>query len=47
MFYLSQPIAGLLLITSQLFSGRVINFTSCGSGWRITEYQHSRKPWPL
>ena len=23
MFYLSQPIAGLLLLTSQLFSGRV------------------------
>ena len=23
MFYLSQPIAGLLLVTSQLFSGRV------------------------
>jgi membrane dipeptidase len=27
MFYLSQPITGLLTKTSQLFSGRVINFT--------------------
>ncbi len=33
MNYLSQPIAGLLLLTSQLFSGRVIILFSFCSGW--------------
>jgi len=33
MNYLSQPIAGFLLLTSQLFSGRVIANPVIGSGW--------------
>jgi hypothetical protein len=38
MFYLSQPITGLLTKTSQLFSGRVTFQLSICTGWTINEY---------
>jgi len=33
MNYLSQPIAGFLLLTSQLFSGRVMQIQTSVPGW--------------
>jgi hypothetical protein len=44
MFYLSQPITGLLTKTSQLFSGRVNYKFSFGCGLTIFKHRHTAKP---
>ena len=36
MIYLRQPITGSLLLTSQLFSGRVSSLFGFGSGWTLS-----------
>jgi len=44
MIYLSKPNAGFSLLTSQLFSGRVIKKPGSGSGGRISNSQPSAIP---
>jgi hypothetical protein len=44
MIYLTQPNAGLSLLTRQLFSGRVITILGCSSGLEVIKYQPMAEP---
>jgi len=47
MFYLSQPIAGFINLTSQLFSGRVSNQFISGAGQTVGQFHTFPKPRPF
>jgi len=45
MFYLSQPLTGLITKNSQLFSGRVSSLIGFSSSRRITPHRQALQRW--